>query len=85
MSYYHPDCAGRIQLIRSLQKDHYYPLGVIKRMLQSAAPNQMAAASIAPRENDIGRVKCGIACPLTGLRLFVGFRGALRHRLRGLT
>ncbi len=33
MAYYHPDCVARVQLIKSLQRNHYYPLSVIKRML----------------------------------------------------
>ncbi|HSV55876.1 MAG TPA: MerR family transcriptional regulator [Magnetospirillaceae bacterium] len=33
MAYYHRDCVARVQLIKSLQKDHYYPLSVIKHML----------------------------------------------------
>jgi len=41
MSYYHPNCVARIQLIRSLQKDHYYPLNVIKHMLETSGPNPM--------------------------------------------
>ncbi len=34
MAYYSADCISRVQLIRSLQKEHYYPLSVIKRMLE---------------------------------------------------
>ncbi len=34
MAYYSADCIARVQLIRSLQKDHYYPLSVIKRTLE---------------------------------------------------
>lgn len=41
MAYYHADCIARIQLIKSLQKEHYYPLSVIKRMLDTSNSNQM--------------------------------------------
>ena len=34
MAYYSADCIARIQLIKSLQKEHYYPLSVIKRTLE---------------------------------------------------
>ncbi len=34
MAYYSADCIARVQLIRSLQKEHYYPLSVIKRTLE---------------------------------------------------
>jgi len=36
MAYYSADCIARVQLIRSLQKEHYYPLSVIKRTLERA-------------------------------------------------
>lgn len=39
MAYYDQDCIARIQLIRSLQKERYYPLSVIKRMLDASAPS----------------------------------------------
>ena len=29
MAYYSADCIARVQLIKSLQKEHYYPLSVI--------------------------------------------------------
>ena len=41
MAYYHTDCIARVQMIKSLQKEHYYPLSVIKRMLDTSNPNQM--------------------------------------------
>lgn len=41
MAYYHTDCMARIQLIKSLQKEHYYPLSVIKHMLDTSNTNQM--------------------------------------------
>lgn len=34
MAYYSADCIARVQLIKSLQKEHYYPLSVIKRTLE---------------------------------------------------
>ena len=34
MAYYSADCINRVQLIKSLQKEHYYPLSVIKRTLE---------------------------------------------------
>jgi len=40
MAYYHPDSVGRVQRIKALQKEHYYPLSVIKRMLESCPPSQ---------------------------------------------
>ena len=40
MAYYHPDSVARVQLIKSLQKEHYYPLSVIKRMLEQSNPAQ---------------------------------------------
>lgn len=36
MAYYSPDCIQRVKLIRSLQKEHYYPLSVIKGLLENA-------------------------------------------------
>lgn len=41
MAYYHTDCIARVQLIKSLQKEHYYPLSVIKRMLENSDSNKM--------------------------------------------
>lgn len=41
MAYYHTDCIARVQLIKSLQKEHYYPLSVIKHMLGTSDTNQM--------------------------------------------
>ncbi|QOX65311.1 MerR family transcriptional regulator [Anoxybacterium hadale] len=39
MAYYDEDCVARIQLIKSLQKERYYPLSVIKRMLDASSPS----------------------------------------------
>ncbi len=36
MAYYGADCIARVQLIKSLQKEHYYPLSVIKRVLENS-------------------------------------------------
>ena len=36
MAYYDPGCVASISLIRTLQKERYYPLSVIKRILESA-------------------------------------------------
>lgn len=41
MAYYHPDCISRVQLIKSLQKERYYPLSVIKQMLDASNPDRM--------------------------------------------
>ena len=41
MAYYHTDCIARVQMIKSLQKEHYYPLSVIKHMLGNSDTNQM--------------------------------------------
>ncbi|MBR0600480.1 MerR family transcriptional regulator [Sinanaerobacter chloroacetimidivorans] len=41
MAYYHADCIARVQLIKSLQKERYYPLSVIKHMLDTSNPNHM--------------------------------------------
>ncbi|MGI6526143.1 MAG: MerR family transcriptional regulator [Caldicoprobacterales bacterium] len=40
MAYYHPDCIARVRLIKSLQKNRYYPLAVIKRLLEQGEPDQ---------------------------------------------
>jgi len=40
MAYYHSDAIARVQLIKSLQKEHYYPLSLIKHMLDAANTNQ---------------------------------------------
>lgn len=37
MAYYNKDCIQRVNMIRSLQKEHYYPLSVIKGLLDNAA------------------------------------------------
>ncbi|MFZ5643545.1 MAG: MerR family transcriptional regulator [Bacillota bacterium] len=41
MAYYHADCIERVQLIKTLQKERYYPLSVIKHMLDTSNPNHM--------------------------------------------
>ena len=40
MAYYHADCIARVKLIKSLQKEHYYPLSVIKHMISASVTNQ---------------------------------------------
>ena len=40
MSYYTPSTVGRIKLIRKLQKERYYPLSVIKRILILSADTE---------------------------------------------
>lgn len=42
MAYYDPSCIETIQLIRTLQRERYYPLSVIKRLLQSATQEQLS-------------------------------------------
>lgn len=37
MAYYSHDCIQRVNMIRSLQKEHFYPLAVIKGLLDSAS------------------------------------------------
>ena len=39
MAYYAPSCVQAIDRIRTLQKERYYPLSVIKRLLESGADN----------------------------------------------
>ncbi len=39
MAYYSPDCVERIRLIKSLQKDRFYPLSVIRSLLESGMGN----------------------------------------------
>ena len=41
MAYYAPSCVAAIDRIRKLQKERYYPLSVIKRLLESGADNDM--------------------------------------------
>ena len=36
MAYYNKDCIQRVNMIRSLQKEHYYPLSVIKGILDNS-------------------------------------------------
>ncbi|HQM96088.1 MAG TPA: MerR family transcriptional regulator [Clostridia bacterium] len=36
MAYYNKDCIQRVNMIRSLQKEHYYPLSVIKGLLDNS-------------------------------------------------
>ncbi len=38
MAYYHPDCIGRLRTIKTLQKERYYPLDVIKQILNTSGP-----------------------------------------------
>ncbi len=37
MAYYNKDCIKRVNMIRSLQKEHYYPLAVIKGLIDNIA------------------------------------------------
>ncbi|HHU48594.1 MAG TPA: MerR family transcriptional regulator [Clostridiales bacterium] len=39
MAYYHPDCIKSVRLIKYLQKNRYYPLAVIKRLLEQGKPD----------------------------------------------
>jgi len=39
MAYYHPDSVRRVLLIKSLQKEKYYPLSVIKHLLERGEPS----------------------------------------------
>ncbi len=38
MAYYHPDCVARVKLIKSLQKQRFYPLSVIRHLLDHGEP-----------------------------------------------
>jgi DNA-binding transcriptional MerR regulator len=38
MAYYHPDSVARVRLIKSLQKQRFYPLAVIKHLLEQGDP-----------------------------------------------
>lgn len=42
MAYYDPSCVETIKLIRTLQRERYYPLSVIKHLLQSASQEQLS-------------------------------------------
>ena len=42
MAYYDPSCVETIKLIRTLQRERYYPLSVIKHLLQSATQEQLS-------------------------------------------
>ena len=59
MAYYHTDSIARVDLIRSLQKEHYYPLSVIKRMLDQSDPNkvEMELLDVIHKVNYIGSSK----------------------------
>lgn len=35
MAYYHPDCVSQIGVIKTLQREKFYPLNVIKRLLET--------------------------------------------------
>jgi len=39
MAYYHPDSVARVKLIKSLQKQRFYPLSVIKHLLEQGDPS----------------------------------------------
>ena len=39
MAYYHPESVRRVLLIKSLQKEKYYPLSVIRHLLQHGEPS----------------------------------------------
>ncbi len=41
MAYYEPACADVIRLIRTLQKERYYPLSVIRKLLETMPPDQL--------------------------------------------
>lgn len=36
MAYYDPDCIAKVKHIRSMQKEHYYPLSVIRNMMEAS-------------------------------------------------
>ena len=38
MAYYHPDSVQRVRMIKALQKEKYYPLSVIKHLLEKGEP-----------------------------------------------
>lgn len=40
MAYYDPGCVERIRLIKSLQKERYYPLSVIRDLLDKSGGDQ---------------------------------------------
>jgi DNA-binding transcriptional MerR regulator len=41
MAYYDPDCIAKVKLIKSLQKEHYYPLSVIRNMIRSSETDHL--------------------------------------------
>ena len=41
MAYYDPSCVAAIGLIRTLQRERYYPLSVIKRLLEPASLDRL--------------------------------------------
>ena len=43
MAYYSPEAVDRVRLIKSLQSERYYPLSVIKRLLQSGSSDENEA------------------------------------------
>ncbi|MFA7673480.1 MAG: MerR family transcriptional regulator [Clostridia bacterium] len=41
MAYYDPDCIAKVKLIKSMQKEHYYPLSVIRNMMGSSETDHL--------------------------------------------
>lgn len=69
MAWYTPTCVARLQLIRTLQHDHYLPLSVIRTMLQEGTDPRLALAlaqlASAGSQDGRGPVGAHVATELT--------------------